>query len=218
MVALENHHVLPHFRSPIRLGLPALVGLTAVALVLGGIVARGFADNGFRLGSQIGWRFTGIMLFFTLTGGPVARLLAHTRLAIDDVRLTRDLVWSFCASFAVYLLSVLLPNLFANQGVGFGLGLFLVTGGCVCAGMALVADPARLRFLGAAAKRAVLGVAAIYFWLCFSLLALSHLYGPHRPDPYYGFSLMVMIVALLVRFADRLAAHWSAGRPLRRAA
>lgn len=217
MVALEHHHVLPQ-RIPVRLGLPGLVALTAMAVVLSGILDRGFADNGFRLGSQMGWRFTGIVLFFALTGGPVARLFARTRFAVDDARLTRDLVWSFCASFAIYLLSVLLPNLFANQGIGAGLGLFLITGFCVCAGMAAVADPARLRFLGEASRRTVLGVAAIYFWLCFSLLALAHLYGPHRPDGYYGFSLMMMILALLVRFADRFAANWGAGRPARPAA
>lgn len=212
MVALENHHLLPQ-RLPVRLAVPVLVGLAAAALVLGAILSRGFSDNGFRLGSQMAWRFTGILLFFALTGGPVARLMSHTRFAIDEARLTRDLVWSFCASYAVYLLSVLLPNLFANQGIGAGLGLFLVTGACVCAVMAAMADPAHMRLLGQAARRAVLGVAAIYFWLCYSLLALAHLYGPHRPDGFYGFSLILMIVALLVRFADRLTSNLMAPRP-----
>lgn len=212
MVALENHHILPH-RIPARLAVPAMVGLMAAVLVLGAVLSRGFADNGFRLGSQMAWRFAGIVLFFALTGGPVARLLTHTRFAVDEMRLTRDLVWSFCASFAVYLLSILLPNLFANQGVGAGLGLFLIAGGCVCAVMAAMADPARVRFLGEQARRTVLGVAAIYFWLCYSLLALAHLYGPHRPDGYYGFSLMLMIVALLARFADRFMANLTARRP-----
>ena len=47
--------------------------------------------------------------------------------------------------------------------------------------------------------------------MCYSLMALAHLSGPHRPDGFYGFSLMLMIAALLMRFGERLAEHWSWG-------
>src|SRR5438067_2286509 len=53
------------------------------------------------------------------------------------------------------------------------------------------------------ARRAVLGAAAVYFWLCYCIMALARLSGPHRPDAFYGISLSLMVVALLLRYADR---------------
>jgi hypothetical protein len=212
MVALDNHsHAAFHTAPRVRVGLPGLVALGALALVLGAIAARGFSDNGFRLGIQMAWRFTGVVLFFTLIGGPLARLTAHRRPAIDAERIRRQLDWSFCASYAVYLASVLVPNMMGREGLSLGTSLFLAVGAVVTAAMALAADPVRLQGLGAKARRAIAGLATIYFWMCYSLMALAHLSGPHRPDGFYGFSLMLMIAALLVRFGERLAEHWSWG-------
>ena len=57
-------------------------------------------------------------------------------------------------------------------------------------------------------RRVLLGTAAIYFWLCYCLMALARISGPHRPDAFYGISLSLMIAALLLRYADRwLARH-----------
>jgi hypothetical protein len=212
MVALDNHsHAAFHTAPRIRLGLPGLVALGALILVLGAIAARGFSDNGFRLGSQMAWRFTGVVLFFTLIGGPLARMTAYRRPATDAARICRQLDWSFCASYAVYLVSVLLPNMMGREGLSLGTSLFLAVGSMVTVAMALAADPARLQGLGDKARRAIAGLAAIYFWMCYSLMALAHLSGPHRPDGFYGFSLMLMIAALLMRFGERLAEHWSWG-------
>ena len=32
---------------------------------------------------------------------------------------------------------------------------------------------------------------------------LGFLFGPHRPDAWYGFSLGIMLLALVLRYADR---------------
>jgi hypothetical protein len=56
-------------------------------------------------------------------------------------------------------------------------------------------------------RKVLLGTAAIYFWLCYSLMALARISGPHRPDAFYDVSLSLMIVALLIRYADRWLAH-----------
>ena len=56
-------------------------------------------------------------------------------------------------------------------------------------------------------RKVFLGTAAIYFWLCYSLMALARISGPHRPDAFYDISIMLMIVALLLRYADRWLAH-----------
>jgi len=49
----------------------------------------------------------------------------------------------------------------------------------------------------------MLGIAAIYFWLCYSLIGLAHISGPHRPDGFYEMSVILMILALLARFTER---------------
>ena len=58
-------------------------------------------------------------------------------------------------------------------------------------------------FLGEKARGAMLGVGMACFWLTYSLTGLARISGPHRPDAFYGFSLSLMLVALLLRFADR---------------
>ena len=52
-------------------------------------------------------------------------------------------------------------------------------------------------------RRALLATAMIYFWGCYAVMALSRISGPHRPDSWYGFSLVLMVGALLLRYADR---------------
>jgi hypothetical protein len=43
-----------------------------------------------------------------------------------------------------------------------------------------------------------------YFWLAFISEDLRHIYGPHRPDDYYGLSLLLLVGALFLRFASAL--------------
>jgi hypothetical protein len=57
--------------------------------------------------------------------------------------------------------------------------------------------------IGDRASRAVLGMALIYFWLCYSLIGLAHISGPHREDRFYEASLILMVVGLLARFSGR---------------
>lgn len=208
MVALDNSALLGTVPKP-RLNLGPLVGgiaLACLVLVVGAVVARGFAENGFRLGSQLAWRYTSFVFFAALAAGPVARMLARVMPGFPaPENLSRKLVWGFCASYAVYLLSVFLPNVIrlsagATLMVAFSAGVVLV--------MVLTAAP--LKRLGGAAlighktRRVLLGTAAMYFWLCYALMALARISGPHRPDAYYGISLCLMVAALLLRYAD----HW----------
>jgi hypothetical protein len=49
----------------------------------------------------------------------------------------------------------------------------------------------------------MLGLSVIYFWLCYSLIGLAHISGPHRPDGFYELSVILMVAGLLARFAER---------------
>jgi len=211
MVALDNSAIFGSVRVPRWRGLAPLVGtiaLLAVILTLGGIVARGFAENGFRLGSQLAWRYAAIVFFAALSAGPVCRIAARTGYFTCPEALSRKLVWGFCLSYGVYLLSVFLPNVIRLSA---GATLMVVFGGSVAAVMALTVAPLKLadgrQLIGEKTRRVMLVTAAVYFWSCYALMALARISGPHRPDAWYDISLSLMVTALLLRYADRWFAH-----------
>ena len=220
MVALDNLALFGHRKVPrlkLTLGpLVAGIALVAIALTLGAILARGFSENGFRLGSQLAWRYTCFIFFAVLVGEPVCRLAVRFFPAFKipeslvSGTLGRKLIWGFCASYGVYLLSVFLPNVIRLSA---GATLMVLFGGGVVIVMALAAVPLR-RLNGKAghlekARRAMLVTATAYFWLCYSIMALARISGPHRPDAFYDISLSLMLVGLLTRYADR----WFSDRP-----
>jgi hypothetical protein len=211
MVALDNNAIfgsVPRVRVTLA-PLVSALALVAVAVVLSAILMRGFAENGFRLGSQWAWRYTFFVFFAAMVAEPAGRLAARLFTSFTwPESLGRKLIWGFCASYGVYLLSVFLPNVIRLSG---GATLMVLFGATVALVMALSAAPLKRQtgtpggkiLIGQRTRRAMLGMAFIYFWSCYSLMALARISGPHRPDAFYDISLSLMIVALLVRFADR---------------
>jgi hypothetical protein len=211
MVALENTALFGHGKVPrLKLSLGPLVGsiaAVAVALVLGAVLSHGFGENGFRLGSQLAWRYTSFVFFAALVAGPACRIAARFFSGLTPpASLSRKLVWGFCASYGVYLLSVFLPNVIRLSA---GATLMVLFGGGIALVMAVTAAP--LKRLGDKViipekiRRVLLGAAAGYFWLCYCVMALARISGPHRPDAFYGISLCLMVAGLLARYADRWA-------------
>ena len=209
MVVLDNQAFWGHRVPRLKLTLGPLVVAIAsgsLLLVLGAILMRGFAENGFRLGSQLAWRYACFIFFLALVAGPSCRITARffPRFSFPEC-LGRKLVWSFCASYGIYLLSVFVPDVIHPSA---GATLMVLFGGGVALVMAITAAPlARLGrppVLPNKVRRALLAISLAYFWLCYSLMALARLYGPHRPDYYYGVSLCLMVAGLLVRYVD----HW----------
>jgi hypothetical protein len=213
MVALANTALFGHGKVPrLRLSLGPLVGSIAlidVFLVIGAILLRGFSENGFRLGGQLAWRYSSFVFFVALVAGPICRVSAHFIPGVTPPdSLGRRLVWGFCASYGVYLLSVFLPNVIALSP---GATLMVLFGGGATLVMAVTAVPLK-RLGGKPAiperiRRALLGTATVYFWLCYCVMALARISGPHRPDPFYGISLCLMVMGLLARYADRWFVH-----------
>ena len=214
MVALDNSALFGSKVPRVRLSLAPLVSviaLVAVALVLGSILMRGLSENGFRLGSQLAWRYTSFVFVAALVAGPACRIAARffPGMTAPD-SLGRKLVWGFCASYGVYLLSVFLP---AVIHLSAGAALMVLFGGSVVLVLAVMVAPLT-RANGKAIipekiRRVFLGTAVIYFWLTYSLMALARISGPHRPDGFYGLSLCLMVVGLLARYADRWFSHRS---------
>ena len=211
MVALDHYALFgPGRRFKLTLGpLVGTIAMLAVVLVLGAVLARGFAENGFRLGSQLAWRYASLVFFAALVAGPICRIAAHFIPSLTPPEsLSRKLVWGFCAAYGVYLLSVFLPNVIRLSA---GATLMTIFGSLVVAVMAASAAPVmRLGdrpVLPDKMRRVLLGTSTIYFWLCYSVMALARISGPHRPDIFYDVSICLMIVALLLRYADRWLAH-----------
>ena len=216
MVALDPVAFSSQVRVPkFKLSLTPLVAALAMvsgALVIGALISRGFSENGFRLGSQWAWRYACFVFFAALVGGPACRILARFHPDFTPpASLSRRLVWGFCASYGVYLLSVFVPHVIHPSA---GAAMMVLFGGMVAVVMALSVVPlARLgrRPVLEKARRAMLVTATGYFWLCYSIMALSRISGPHRPDAFYDISLNVMVIGLLIRFADR----WFSDHPRR---
>jgi hypothetical protein len=122
-----------------------------------------------------------------------------------------QLIWGFSASFAVYLLGVLAPNLLLpggpdEDGLTASMATFALFGVALSGIIAFAARRDAARILGEKARTTILGVGLSTFWLAYALSGLAHITGPHRPDMFYGTSLSLMILALLLRFADCMAA------------
>jgi hypothetical protein len=200
---------------------PALRGWVMIAAAtglvdFGGFAARGFSDNGLRLGSELVWRFTCLVYFAAIIAGPLARLIpSQTLRRICEER--RQLVWGFCASYGVYLASILVPNALTQpaidrDGLTAGMTVFALFGAGMTLIVAYTASRQAAAFLGDKARVAMLRVGMSTFWLAYALAGLAHISGPHRPDAFYGVSLGLMVAALLLRFADRFVAKLRAHR------
>ena len=185
-----------------------IIGLASAAMALLVMARHGFDDAGLRLASESAWRFASIVFFAAAVAGPLCRLIPYSGMkALNFCR--RQLIWSFTASYAVFLGVTLLPNTLGgvtHEDATFGMTLFALFGGGAAMVMAYAASREAASHLGEKSRRALLTVAGSFFWLTYALTGLAHLSGPHRPDNFYGFSLSLMILALLVRFADRFVA------------
>jgi hypothetical protein len=191
---------LSHFRIPVW----GLIALAAVLVCLGGFAAHGFDENGLRFGNLLVWRFACLVFFAAAIAGPVTRIVPWEWLRRAGQE-RRQLIWGFCASIGVYLASLIVPNTLTppsldHEGLTAGMALFAIFGAALTMVIAYVASPRSN--LGEQSRKTLLGVGLSYFWLAYTLTALSHLSGPHRPDAFYGFSLILMLAALLARFVD----------------
>ena len=205
MIALDRPAFLGRLpRLKADLGpLAGVLVLAAVILVGGSIFFHGFSENGFRQASRLAWRYASLIFFAALVAGPLCRVTAHFVPHLTPPEsLSRRLVWGFAASYGVYLLSVFVPHVIE---LSEGATLMVLLGGGLALVMAGAAAPWRWQgtVIFDKVRRLILAAAALYFWLCYSVMALARLAGPHRPDAFYGISLCLMVAGLLARYADR---------------
>lgn len=185
-----------------------MIAVAAVLVSLAGFAIHRFDENGLRLGNQFAWRFSALVYFAAIIAGPIGRLVPWQALRRTSKQ-REQLIWGFCASFGIYLATLIVPNTFAplspgHEGLTLGMALMAIFGTALALVVAYAAAPKPA--LGERSRRAILGVGLVYFWLAYTLADLSHLSGSHRPDRFYGASLVLMLLALLMRFADNFVA------------
>jgi hypothetical protein len=206
--------ILAHGSALFRIPAWGLIAIVAGGITLVGFAVHGFDENGLRLGNQLAWRFASLVYVAAIIAGPASRLLPFASLHRAG-RERHQLIWGFCASFGVYLASLIVPNTFMpalldHQGLTFGMVLFAGFGALLTMVVSYAVSPRPN--LGERSRRAILGVGLAYFWLAYSLTDLSHLSAAGRADGFYGASLILMLVALLVRFADNFGARFKGAR------
>lgn len=190
-----------------------LASLVASLLVIGvAFLLNGETSYGWRFAAENIQRFS---FFFFLTAfavKPLARLFPS--LGLEPIARERHkLVLGFATALAVSLLCLIAPY---NPAVGstatflervpattlayvvFGLAALVV--------MLAGAHDGAARYLGKWFVCLMDRCALIYFWALFGFAAADHLMGPHRPDGFFGFSLLLLIAALLLRFTDSFIA------------
>lgn len=206
MVAIDSTHAGVQPVLKVKIPFAGFVGAAAVCLAFATMARHGFDEPGLRLASELDWRFASFVFFAAAIIGPVCRLIPYGPFRhLNGLR--RQMIWSFCASYGVFLASMILPSTLggvSHDDATLGMTMFSLFGGGAAAVMAFAATRDAAARLGEKSRRALLSVAASFFWLTYALTGLAHLSGPHRPDGFYGLSLSLMILALLLRFADRL--------------
>jgi hypothetical protein len=144
--------------------------------------------------------FSSVIFLSVFIAGPAARLFPAR--ATEMLNSTRNrLVAAFLASYAVFIAFLAMSFHVGDTRMDTTTIVFCWVAGIVGAVMSLSTVPNTVP-LAHAIQDKLQRIAMGYFWLSFVLDDVRHIYGPHRPDHYYGPALLVFIGAILLRFAD----------------
>ncbi len=215
MIALENTLAAPQLRNDAtpHAGQIVLFSVLISALIAAASLTLGAGDGSlWPLAAEMVSRFSLLIFVAAMIVEPVARLIpsAATRAAGGE---RTSLILGFLAASAISLACVAAPSQLGGEPMTLPAIAYCLLTGAILVVMLFSAHPATIRFLGAPAWRSLQRIATAYFWLAFALTGISHLIGPHRPDSWHGVSLLLLLAALLVRFADTFLAHYR-GTPM----
>lgn len=217
MVTIDAGSLRVSHRLPRGWSWTLLIAVATALLAAIGLMRAGFGADGLDAAALSAGRFAAMVFFAAIVAGPLSRLFAAQVFRGYGAR-RRDILRGFCASYALYIVIAMGAAFWAGQGPAPGMAAFAIFSFAMLAVMAGASTRTVGKYLGRSVQHAVLALAAIYFWLCFVVPVLTRIDGPHRPDAYYGFCMLLMIGALLLRFADSYAGYMRAARDDARAA
>ncbi len=208
MVAIDSSHDIAAPGETAHTGQIVLFAFLGAALLAAASVVLNANDgNGWRVAAEMAGRFSLLLFVAALIVEPLARLIP-TKLLQAVGRERGNLTLGFAAASAVALACVAAPSNLGGEAMSAPAMAYCALTALILVVMLFSGHPATIRYLGAPAWRALQRIATSYFWLVFTLAGLEHLVGPHLPDSWYGFSLLLLTAALLLRFADSFVAHW----------
>ncbi len=206
MVALDNTYDSPgavraDTARTVLIVLFALLG--SALLAAGALIVDRAGGFGWRLAAETVSRFSLVLFVAAMVVEPLARIFPAVPLrAIARER--AGLVLAFAMAAIVSLVCVAAPSYLGGDRMSVPAVFYSAITAAILVVMLFSAHPATKRFLGAPAWRTLQRIATSYFWLVFVLTGLDHLVGPHRPDAWFGASLLILTGAVLIRFADAL--------------
>jgi hypothetical protein len=183
-----------------------LLGVLGSLLLVAVSLRVASAAPGWQLAAELTSRFSLLLFVIAMTIEPVARLVhLPTLRALGRER--GGFMLAFGLSAAISLACVLAPYVLGLSNPSAPALVYCGMTGFIVAVVLLAGHPATTRILGASSWRAMQRVATAYFWVAFTLIGVDHVIGPHRPDHWYGYALLLLVVAVLVRFGDTLVTH-----------
>lgn len=211
MVAIEHIPDLParpaqpstHARALVLLALLGSAILALAALSFGAEIGTDW-----RFASETVSRFSLLFFVAAMAVEPLARLFPAR--ALRQAASERPgLMLAFVAAAMLSLVLLVAPARLAldSEPLTVPTIAYALLTGAVLLVLLFSSHPATIRLLGAPAWRTFQRIATSYFWIMFVLTGIDRIVGPHLPDPWPGFSLMLLTVVLLLRFTDALVLH-----------
>ncbi len=211
MVAIDNvASVSPRLpQEGTHAGSIILLSILLSALLVVASLSVAVDGNGWNLAADMVSRLSLLLFVAMMVVEPLSRLVPNrfTAAAAQD---RWGLVLGFVAAAAMSLICIAAPAQLGGARLAAPTIAYCVLSAAILAVLLFVTHPATRRHFGGPAWRAMQRVAASYFWLAFLLTGIERTVGPHRPDDWHGFSLLLLTAALLLRFADAFRAHRSA--------
>jgi hypothetical protein len=198
------------YRHPQRRNVGLLAGIVlALVLSVAGFLFHGGGQNGTRFAANLLLFSSSFVFVVFYVAGPLSRLIATPATQILGAE-RFALAYAFAGMMAVFLLSILAPDFVAGARMPLPTLTYALFTALVVAAFLMSAGSKRTA--RSATMRSLQSVSSGYFWLVFAFTDLDRMVGPHRPDGnFYGLSLLLLVMALLVRFADAFMERRKAG-------
>jgi hypothetical protein len=177
-----------------------------IVVVLGISLAIGLVTLSVRGGNESAWyaaaenvsRFSALVFLGFFVSGSLSYFVpsAWSR-AMGNAEET--LLLAFVGAYATYLAFIVARVWFTDTRTPLETITFCVFAAIVPALLALTAHRQGERQLDDTGWGILRRAGIIYFWLVFAIGGFGHFYGPHRPDPYFGVSVLLLTGGLFMR-------------------
>jgi hypothetical protein len=194
------------YQNPRRRGVGLMAGV-ALGVVLSaiGFLSHGGGPNGARFAANLVLFSSSLVFVLYYVSAPLSRLIfTPATQALGAERFA--VAYGFAGMMGVFLFLVLAPDFATVARPPLPTLFYAIVTALVTAVFLMSAGSKR--GAGSAAMRSLQSLSSGYFWLAFAFTDTDRMVGPHRPDGiFYGLSLTLLVVALLIRFADAFMAR-----------